>query len=363
MATKEELLERAKELDIDGRSTMNKEELEQAVAAAENSSDSAADQMEPQHEGGRGVAQTEDQDLGSRLSAERVKDEERVQQTAEFEESHDEVAEVENAAKGDDNQPDAEFEVATASHHSAASDAENPAVQENLSPEGQETLEEVGTDSAYATESDLALDASGPLHFESPDKRIMTGAVNEDHAKEQEEILKDLPKDYVGDVTESGKTGLSGDTRGIKKDNLSDNDDRSESEVPYEVRQEHVIDFPAPVEHRKDEPQIASAPPSGAGFGSQTSPVSLQEAQSGRRGFQQKAVFYTDGISGEAEHVQERAYEIPEKLQSNDPRVRAAGDVSVSEAAWEKKSDEDKRRADFVKNRDDDPSQVTRNDQ
>jgi hypothetical protein len=38
MATKEELLERAKELDIPGRSTMDKGELEAAVADAEGDS-------------------------------------------------------------------------------------------------------------------------------------------------------------------------------------------------------------------------------------------------------------------------------------------------------------------------------------
>jgi hypothetical protein len=52
----------------------------------------------------------------------------------------------------------------------------------------------------------------------------------------------------------------------------------------------------------------------------------------GRR-LQAKGVLYTDGISGDATNNLERAYEYNERLQSNDPKVRASGDQSLSEAA------------------------------
>jgi hypothetical protein len=65
------------------------------------------------------------------------------------------------------------------------------------------------------------------------------------------------------------------------------------------------------------------------------------------RAFEQKAVFYTDGLSGAGDQNLERAYEIPELLQSNDPEEREAGDESLSEGV--EKSDEDKQLAEEVK--------------
>jgi hypothetical protein len=272
MATKEELLERAKELDIPGRSTMDKGELEAAVADAE-----------------------------------------------------------------------------------------------------QDALEEVGEDSEYAEQSDLALDASGPLHFESPAGRVMTGAVNEEHAKAQAALLENKPDDWTGATTEAGFDG-NGDplndnvaqtTEGDTKDNLSDNDDRELTEV----RPEHVIDFPPPVGQRSYDPanlkgdETVNMQPNGAGFGTHTRPVAAANdpTQDARRGYQQKAVFYTDGLSGEAEHNHERAYETPERLQSNDPGTREAGDQSLSEAALEERTNREENMAENVINRDDDPSETSRN--
>jgi hypothetical protein len=59
----------------------------------------------------------------------------------------------------------------------------------------------------------------------------------------------------------------------------------------------------------------------------------------------QKAVLYTDGLSGTADLNHERAYEYNEKLQSTNPVERAAGDESLSEAAAAAKSEVEKREA------------------
>ncbi len=66
----------------------------------------------------------------------------------------------------------------------------------------------------------------------------------------------------------------------------------------------------------------------------------------------QKAVLYTDGISGVADLNHERAYEYNERFQSSDANERTTGDVSLSEAAKAQKSEEEKRRAARVKSGD-----------
>lgn len=48
------------------------------------------------------------------------------------------------------------------------------------------------------------MDLQGPLHLQSPEERIMTGAVSEDQAKEQEQLLADKPDNHVGEVTDAG---------------------------------------------------------------------------------------------------------------------------------------------------------------
>lgn len=309
MATKEELLEKAKELDIEGRSSMNKEELEKAVANADSSSDGS--------------------------------------QTAEKSGSDSSAF----GAGGKDSE---------------ASDPKNEDVKEGLSPSGEDALEEMGEDSEAAAEADIALDASGPLHLESPSEREMTGAVSEEHAKEQEELLKNKPEDYVGSVSEAGfdEDGKpaqgAAEPKGQPKDNLSPNDERDPEDV-YEVRQEDVIDYPAPLAEREadarreageedveikgDETEQAAA--GGAFHTEALGSASVAGARS--RLFEQKAVFYTDGLSGSADHNHERAYVTPEVLQSNDPVVRAAGDESESEAFQEQKSDKDEKLGDKVK--------------
>lgn len=347
MASKEELLEKnkdelvelARERELEGRSSMSKEELAEALA---DDSSSEGDSSE---------------------------DAELREAVTEFEENFDAEEQVEEQYADSATQPSDPSVEASAAHHSAASQAENPGVQEGLSDSGKEALEEVGEDSVYAEESDLALDASGPLHFESPSQRVMTGAVNEAHAKEQEELLKNMPEDWTGDTTEAGfdKDGNAvvkpsdeeqaalqerRESRLSKKENLGEGDDR---EI-MEVKQEDVIDFPPPRgEEAEEEGLRQQAAVEGAPFAT----TSVAGGQG--RVFHQKSVFYTDGLGGPAEQNLERAYEIPELLQSNNPEVREAGDESLSEAAKEEKSEEEAKEAERVKSRDDDPSETSRN--
>jgi hypothetical protein len=301
MATKEELLEKnlddlkemAKEADLKGRSSMGKEELAEALA-----------------DGG----------------------------------SSDE-AEVEAEAKADDG----EDHDAPLGHDSAASDASDQDVVDELSPSGKEAFEEMGDVAAH--EADLALDASGPLHLQSPHDRIMTGAVSEEHAKEQEEALADRPEDgaYAGEVTEAGfsEDGSFSHLKSEDEQAVSDPDKtKGELRAAGELKQEDVIDYEAYREDadEADEEFDASAKlAQGAGFGNSDVAGGGEYA----RPYGQKAVFYTDGLGGAAEQNLERAYEIPELLQSNDPVVREAGDESDSEG--KEMSDEDKQEAEEVK--------------
>jgi len=239
-----------------------------------------------------------------------------------------------------------ELEAAVAQAEGSSEDA-----KEGLSPEGQEALAEMGEDSEAAKLADIEADSHGPLHLESPSERIMTGAVNEEHAKEQEEKLENMPEDYSGDVSEAGfdadgtpaHADAAAEEGSSVKDNLAEGDDRE----LREVRQEDVIDYPpAPTGH--EEGKTIQQAPSGAFHSEPLGNASVPGARS--RLFEQKSVFYTDGISGHSDHNFERAYEVPEVLQSNDPETRKAGDESLSEAAKDQKTDADKARADRVKN-------------
>lgn len=279
--------------------------------------------------------------------------------------SKEELAEALADDSSSDVKADDEFDA-----EDEANDENNPDVVENLSPEGQEALEEMEPE--QAEEAALALDASGPLHLESPSQRMMTGAVSEDHAKEQEELLKDKPEDFVGNVTEAGFDDEGNpiikptaeehaalqerrESRLSTKENLGEGDDREIKEV----KQEDVIDFPPPLAEREgldEDPEPAKAAPvEGAPF------TNTSVAGGLGRVYEQKSVFYTDGLSGSAEQNLERAYEIPELLQSNNPAIREAGDQSLSEARKDEKSDDEAAEADRVKSRDDDPSETSRN--
>jgi hypothetical protein len=248
---KDELLELAKERELEGRSGMNKDELAEALAddssSEETEEDEAlADKMEPEHEGGRGQLQEEDEDFASRLNEGR---------------SADDV------------------------HKS----------QLELEEEAGEDLE----------------------RFKQPEEeRIMTGSVPDD---DRTAASEDAPEDHVGNITEAGETAAASDRR-----------ERARGVEEEGVKQEEVIDFPPPVGEREGEEVEED--------GTQ---IAQEKAHSGLLGntnvlgsdnktFGQKAQFYTDGLSGPSEMNLERAYELPELLQSNDPVVREAGDLSES---------------------------------
>jgi hypothetical protein len=285
MATKEELRAKLDELGVEQPpSDAKKEELEEAVAKAEGSSS-------------------------------------------------------ENAAAEPEGYP--ETTAASSGHESEASDESNPEVTEELSPQGKEALDEMPE--ASAEEADLALDASGPLHLQAPSDRIMTGAVSDEQAEAFAEAFKDVPEGHTGDVAEDGSTGAR-EVPGEPKRNLASNDERDPEDLK-EVYQEHVIDYPPTLAdryeqatgERPDGSETLEQAPGGAFHNEPLGSASNPGARS--RLWEQKAVFYTDGLSGPADHNQERAYEIPEKLQSNDPVTRASGDESVSEAAREEQEE------------------------
>lgn len=232
MASKEELLKKnkdelqelAKEQELEGRSGMNKEELAEALAddSSSEESESLADQMEPAHEGGRGLAQEEDQDVASRLAEERAEE------------------------------------------------------AEDLNKSQKELEEE-----AEAEEDDAADEEEAPPYAEA-----------------------------------------------------------SELKAPEETaKQEDVINFPPPLGDEDAEPLQEKAH---SGLLGNTNVVGSEE-----KSFGQRAQFYTDGLSGAADSNLERAYALPEVLQSNDPVVREAGDQSESEG--EEKSEEEQADAEEVK--------------
>jgi hypothetical protein len=125
MPTKEELLERARELEVEGRSGMGKDELAKAVRKAEKAAKTETD-----------VVPSEESE---ELEQERL-----------------------------------------------------DTVEEEAGPETRELVAE-------------ELDTAGPLLVQPPSERIMTGAVTEDQAEEQEEILSDKPEGvHPAFVTEAG---------------------------------------------------------------------------------------------------------------------------------------------------------------
>lgn len=237
---------------------------------------------------------------------------------------------------------------------SAVLDAE---ASEEAAEERLETVEEEAGPVAAELSAHEELDVQGPLVTGKPSERIMTGAVSEEHAEEQAELLANQPEDYVGDVSEAGfdEDGRPAESEGAessfraREDSPSKSDpDRTYGELRAEglLDQRDVVDYDA----QRQVPE-ADAPMREEGS------VFANSAVAGNpntgRSFGQKAVFYTDGLSGGAEQNLERAYEIPELLQSNDPAEREAGDESLSEAAKEAKSEEEKEHAEAVKTRDD----------
>lgn len=163
--TKEELLEEARERDLEGRSSMNKEELVDALAN-DSSSDSSGDGSVS--EGGDEVRDAQD------LLTPTGPDRGHLQSEAEAKLS------AGNPTPGEESEDGG----------SQGADERKAAIEED-NPESAELAAE-------------EMDFSGPLHLQAPEERIMTGAVSEEQAKEQEELLKNKPDDYVGNVTEAG---------------------------------------------------------------------------------------------------------------------------------------------------------------
>lgn len=154
----EELQDVAKERDLQGRSGLNKKELVDALEADDQKS---------------GVVD----DSGPSEEATKAYQEDYVPQRRK------EVAEA--AKEGVTLQPE-------------GSDPDNPVVAEAL--EDNEVYQEL-TDEEKEL-ANLAADASGPLHLEDPRERVMTGAVSEEQAKQQEAERAKLPDEFVGDLTE-----------------------------------------------------------------------------------------------------------------------------------------------------------------
>lgn len=255
--SKDELMEMARENDVEGRSSMSKGELVDALAGSSDEGKGAVE---------RGEAVAVDEDRAEELE--------------------DHLATDEEAKEASD--------------------------------ERLETVEEEAGEEA----ADLAaheMDESGPLHTEAPHSRTMTGAVSEEHATEQQKILDDLPKDYHGPISEAGAV-----ERAVE-----------EPIEPHEVAEE---DEAAVREARRGDPDESRDVVPGRGAAFSDSAVAGNPLTG--RSFTQKAVFYTDGLSGGAESNLERAYEIPELLRSNDEEEREAGEESTSEAAKAEESEE-----------------------
>jgi len=109
----------------------------------------------------------------------------------------------------------------------------------------------------------------------------------------------------------------------------ADPEEVEEAVADVEVDEEDVDPLPdrlasAPSDQVR-EPDYSDYPP----------PLGEREAQQGEAWeselvYPQKGVLYTDGLSGRADSNLERAYEIPEELQSSDDEEREAGDESNS---------------------------------
>lgn len=187
---------------------------------------------------------------------------------------------------------------------SEASDADNPDVKEGLSPEGQEALGEM--DEAQSDVADLALDASGPLHLQKPSERIMAGAVSEEEAKAQEELIGELPEDHVGNILGDGTVPSSEAPKGS-----GPND---------ELVQEDVVDFPPPLaeveEDRKDSADGKKATGVNAPYVKEEAALAAfpneGETVAQYRAFNQRGQLYTDGLSGVADHNTALAYRLPD---------------------------------------------------
>lgn len=190
----EELQQIARERDLKGRSSLNKDELADALAEDDEKSgadDNAASQVEggQNEKGGRGVAQTEGADVASRQDAgpsEETLEEYREEYVPQRQEENEQAIE-------ETGEP-----LPSVGFQSEASDPDNPLVEEAL--EDNEAYQDMSDEDKEL--ADLALDAFGPLNLESPYGRLAMGAVSEEQAEELEAERKKLPDNFVGDHPE-----------------------------------------------------------------------------------------------------------------------------------------------------------------
>lgn len=271
----EDLKAEASERELEGRSKLTKKE--DLVAALEADDASKGDESED------GASASEEQE--------------------ELREELDEYVEERNEEEGDDR-PTIGFE-------SDASDPDNPVVDRAMEdkPEYEDLSEE---DKELA---DLALDASGPLNVESPYGRIMTGAVSEEDAAEQEKEVGKLPEEYPKDLP--------------IPERIDDNFVEEAKELvgrqgEYDdVQQEDVIDFPAaPHEHKEAAEARAAERRDEVNAEREEGYVDLrrqnvaetqgeeEELVAQWRPFDQRSVLYTDGVSGPGGENLERAYRV-----------------------------------------------------
>lgn len=226
-------------------------------------------------------------------------------------------------AKADDGSSEAEEEAAEEADEERAADRAEERVEaaEDLyksQEELEEEAEEEGADERF---------------LQPEDERIMTGSVPDDPRSAAD---YEAPEEHVGHVSEAGETETHAERAELRR--------KVEEEG---IKQEDVIDFPPPVGEREGEEveddgsQIAQSEAHGGLLGN------TNVLGSSEKSFGQKAQFYTDGLSGAADSNLERAYELPEVLQSNDPVVRSAGDDSESSGA--EKSEEEEADAEEVK--------------
>lgn len=259
----EELRELARERDVAGRSSMNKDDLVKALESDESS---------------------DEKDAASR-EAEREADAPTVEELTdpEFEDRDEDK---------DDSEPLRDFE-------RAESNLDNPAVVEALSEQGKEAAESLEDEQAHL--ADAALDARGPLLLGRPEDRLATGAVNEEHAKELAEIIGDHEVSdeggrSAGDVTEAGPEGRGRrEARDVHGDPIEEHgteDAADGEETRQTVRPEDVIDYDA--YHGGGRAAAQSGPYLDSNF------TYVQVGQ-----------LYTDGLSGAAERT-EAAYAMPE---------------------------------------------------